>query len=284
MDLKPIFIVGAFRSGNTLMRMILTSHSQICIPPESSFLHYLEPVFRTGDANLKENILNKLFSDHKFSDWNLDKDEMAAYIDNSYSLPYPEFISGIYLMYLNKIGRNNAQWGDKNPLYVYIIKQLLIYYPKAYIIFLIREPLSIFGSLKRVRFFNLDREQMINEFFRRIKCVADSIQKYKDNHQVMFLSYADFVSSPEKHTLELLEKMNYTFESNMLRFYDNTELISSMLQDKVKYHENLFRPVTNSFIEAENYGLEPNEIALIERNLTIELKVIRNYIAIHSSK
>jgi len=34
----PIFVVGAPRSGTTLLRVILSSHSRLYIPPESDFI------------------------------------------------------------------------------------------------------------------------------------------------------------------------------------------------------------------------------------------------------
>ena len=37
-DNAPFFIVGSGRSGSTLLRLILASHSRICIPPETWFL------------------------------------------------------------------------------------------------------------------------------------------------------------------------------------------------------------------------------------------------------
>ena len=40
-DVTPIFVVGTFRSGTTLLRYLLDTHSRICCPPESKFLLHL---------------------------------------------------------------------------------------------------------------------------------------------------------------------------------------------------------------------------------------------------
>ena len=37
-DIYPVFIIGTFRSGTTLLRYLLDSHSHICSPPETKFL------------------------------------------------------------------------------------------------------------------------------------------------------------------------------------------------------------------------------------------------------
>ena len=52
---NPIFVVGNPRSGTTLLRLVLTSHSKINIPPESNFIirkmkKYKKPKTK-GDKN-----------------------------------------------------------------------------------------------------------------------------------------------------------------------------------------------------------------------------------------
>ena len=64
----PFFIVGVHRSGTTLLRYMLSSHSRIYIPPESDFI----PNFflRRPTAELSErqitDILHTIFSKYRF--------------------------------------------------------------------------------------------------------------------------------------------------------------------------------------------------------------------------
>lgn len=276
--MKPIFIVGVPRSGNTLFRMILTSHSKICIPPESAFLQYIWPIYVSKNDNVTNDILNKLFSDHKFINWNLSKSEVKSYIEKSLDKNYPEFISGIYNLYLKKNHKEHSQWGDKNPIYIALVERILELFPNAWIILLVREPLSIYGSLKRVNFFGRDMKIAINDFFRRIKSVADAIIEYQSNPNVVFVNYSAFVKDPEMNTRTLISKLGYEFEPEMLNFHDNQSFINEMLQSKVKFHENLFKPISGSFIRPDNYGLDETEIDLIEQKLKHELQTIRTFI------
>lgn len=45
--LPPGFVIGVYRSGSTLLRYILDSHSQIAVPPETIFLHPLAELWRS---------------------------------------------------------------------------------------------------------------------------------------------------------------------------------------------------------------------------------------------
>ena len=44
--LGPVFVIGMPRSGTTMLRLALTSHEAICIPPESPFMITLHRRFR----------------------------------------------------------------------------------------------------------------------------------------------------------------------------------------------------------------------------------------------
>jgi len=59
----PLFIVGCSRSGTTLMRLILNTHSKICIPEETRYI----PII---GANL-----------HKYGDLS---EEQFIYFDTGY--------------------------------------------------------------------------------------------------------------------------------------------------------------------------------------------------------
>ncbi len=278
MNNQPIFIVGASRSGNTLIRMILTSHSMICIPPESRFLHYLDTIFHSNSEKRKEALLIKLTSDKKFADWGIDKQTLNEYIKQSLSQSYSDFIAGIYLLYLKKENRANAQWGDKNPMYVFKINRILELFPYAYIILLVREPLSIFGSLKRVKFFGRDMEAAMNDYYQRIRCVAHAITEYQNLSNVIMVNYAGFVGDPEINTRNLIKRLGYAFEPSMLEFHNNKSFIDQMLHSKVRFHENLLKPINSSFIKPDSYDLYPNEVNKIEKHLINELKIIRSFI------
>src|SRR4051794_12157542 len=55
-DNAPFFIIGAGRSGTTLLRLILTGHSRLQIPPETWFLEELVTRFPVVGSLSKEQL------------------------------------------------------------------------------------------------------------------------------------------------------------------------------------------------------------------------------------
>src|SRR5215472_15083187 len=54
-ELMPFFVVGAQRSGTTMLRLMLNSHSRIAVPFESAFLCQYPNLAQYGDLRNKSN-------------------------------------------------------------------------------------------------------------------------------------------------------------------------------------------------------------------------------------
>ncbi len=109
---KPIFIIGAERSGTTLLRIILASHSNICIPPESKFMLRLYPEYR--DIKNRDDVkrfIDDLGSDHFFKMWKLDIDLIKNELFEIDEINYTNIVSKIYRLYAEN--EHKEIWGDK---------------------------------------------------------------------------------------------------------------------------------------------------------------------------
>lgn len=92
----PIFLVGAHRSGTTLLRLIVDSHSRIACPPESFFVAPFQEVLR--DEKAMEGLRAMGFSEaHVLSRLR----ETVSYFFEIYTA-----------------ARGKQRWADKTPSYV----------------------------------------------------------------------------------------------------------------------------------------------------------------------
>jgi hypothetical protein len=154
----PIFIVGAPRSGTTMLQYRLRNHPSISLPTGEShfFIPFCSNAANFGDLSTIESVRAVLAAMYKQSPAFLDSDlhgikfdidrlARELYEENRSSMP--AIISGIYEK--NARGEGKVRWGDKTPYYVLHMPRLLEWFPDAQIVHIIRDgrdvALSLFG-------------------------------------------------------------------------------------------------------------------------------------------
>lgn len=125
-DGPPIFILGCPRSGTTLVRKILNSHSRIACPGESWFLYPLlqqlaNPDIRAGLESL-----------------DVYRPELVKNI-RAWGL---HFFEG----YLYRTGK--ARWADKSPLYTLVAEQVVEVFGDVRIIHCLRHGMDVAHSMR----------------------------------------------------------------------------------------------------------------------------------------
>ena len=145
---SPIFIVGAPRSGTTLLQYMLRSHPNISLPTGES--HFFIPLFRNadsfGDLNEAKNIRKVLeamyqqsadFLDTDIHGIKFDIDRLTTQFKQEGRNTISAIISGLFEK--NALGEGKQRWGDKTPYYVLHMKTILQLFPDAQFIHLIRD-------------------------------------------------------------------------------------------------------------------------------------------------
>jgi hypothetical protein len=157
-NVRPIFVIGAPRSGTTLFQYMLRSHPRISMPTGES--HFFVPMFRDesrfGDLTRVENVRSMLASIYshpkraEFFDTDLhgidfDIDRLATESITEGRSTMQAVFAGIFEK--NAAGEGKARWGDKTPYYVLHMPLLLERFPGAQFIHLIRDGRDVALSL-----------------------------------------------------------------------------------------------------------------------------------------
>lgn len=165
---RPIFIVGAPRSGTTLLQYMLRSHPAISLPTGES--HFIVPLYRKqgefGDLSREENIRRVLeameaqsaeFLHTDLHGLRFDTATLARELAERGCHSMRDVISGLFAM--NASGESKRRWGDKTPYYVLHIPKLLEWWPDAQIIHIVRDgrdvALSMFARRHDFRTYNV---------------------------------------------------------------------------------------------------------------------------------
>ena len=271
---NPIFIVGVPRSGTTLLRLILTSHSRICIPPESTFFIDLAEKYDSDNIlrNNTKDFIAELYENKKFQEWNIDKSYLEQKLEENQPFSYSECISLIYELYLTKNSSSACIWGDKNPTYIYNIDSIFQYFPQARVIHIVRDLRAVYASLKKISENKLWGENSSNF---TIHSVSDMWNKaldisinYKNDKRFCLLKYEDLVSQPQKEINKLCQWLNLDFEREMLSFHQKNVDKNLVPKHRLKWHENTLMPINSNKTDSWRDKLSQIEIEEIE---------IRNY-------
>lgn len=138
----PFFIIGAPRSGTTILRDVLRLHPRLECPEETHFFRWTDPYrsprYRQHYAH------SKLFARHR---------EIDGIKNFPFHVTLQKGISRGQMQdwygreFLKVRGNPDGRWFDKTPQNVYGILLLSEYYPRARFIHLHRNPLNVVASL-----------------------------------------------------------------------------------------------------------------------------------------
>lgn len=266
---NPIFILGNPRSGTSLLRLMLDSHTAIGIPPESHFFLWLEEKYGDWDEVFLEDYLEDLFLSTKFETWNLKKHDLKNFILSNSCDSYAKLTSLVYLFYSINNQPDISFWGDKNSLWVDKLEKIDFYYPNAYYVFIVRDGRDVACSYK-----SLNKKQMLHKYAPKLDNDVSEIAKKWSFHNTKvdsFLSkisinnfvkirYEDLVNKPEETLKNVLKMLGLSLEKEQLNYFKRTR---ESIEPDIFFHwkEKLLKP-----LDVDNIGKYKNELTNDEIN------------------
>ncbi|MGI9020601.1 MAG: sulfotransferase [Solirubrobacterales bacterium] len=115
------FVVGAPRSGTTLLRAMLDAHPQLAIPAETHFIPMLVrrwcklEAAGAGSDELCRMTLELIVSHRRWADLGLDAGALAAHLEAIRPLRLPDAVRCVHVVKAREAGK--PRWGDSTPGY-----------------------------------------------------------------------------------------------------------------------------------------------------------------------
>jgi hypothetical protein len=195
-------IVGAPRSGTTLLRLMLDSHPELAIPPETGFLALAPKLAGSGDR-LRERFFAAVTGfghpSPAWPDFGIPADEFRRALAELSPFTAAEGFRTFYRLYAARQGK--PRWGDKTPLYCLSLDAIRRALPEARFVHLIRDGRDVAVSLRRM-WFSPGREIETQAAYWR-RCVRAARRAGEGREDYLEVRYEDLVL----HTRPTLERI-----------------------------------------------------------------------------
>lgn len=218
-------ILGNPRSGTTLLRLMLSAHSKVIVPPEAGFAVWLYENW-SGSFSLPCYV-DKLLATKKIESWQLDKEALLEYLYDQNILTLKEAILATYQYYGDVNGAELL--GDKNNFYLHHISTLKELNPNLKYIHLIRDGRDVACS-----YLELMKKSYSSEYAPKLATkVSEIASEWSDNNQLIsqalieqqfiLVRLEDLIEQPQMELEKICKFLGVDREKQMLDFYSKTE-------------------------------------------------------------
>ncbi len=257
---RLIFLIGAPRSGTTLLARMLSSHSQVYGRAEP---HLITPIAHLGyfgnvqkapfDPFNAEQAIKEIVSE-------IPRGE-AGYLD-----ALRAYTDALYAQMLELAPPGKTYFLDKTPAYGLVLPFLTKLYPKAHYVVLTRHPLAVLSSYAE-SFFDGDYEVAINHnpiLQRYVPALAHMVREKPV--PLVWVKYEELVKEPEAQFRRVCEHIGIPFEEKAIAYGESGEAFKG-LGDPTGVHKHA-RPVTTSVSKwAAEIASNPQVLALVSQVL-----------------
>ncbi len=272
---SPIFIVGANRSGTTLLRLILNAHVRIGIPDE---LIYFDthlagvPIERWRSPGLSEERYAAFV--RRFLDGNapavhvLDRPALEQKIlagARDFRRPYRLLLR----TWADRYGK--ARWGEKTPGNLFYADVIHDMFPQARFIHVVRDPRAVVHSMGKVDFFSNDVAFNALAWRKHVTAGRAVLERSVPAAQRITVRYEDLVSAPEEAVRTVCTFLEEDYAPAMLRFHEDAGRYMKK-EAASDFNRAATRPISTSGLQKWKRRLDPETVAVIESLCGAEMR------------
>jgi len=206
---NPVFVIGVFRSGTSLLYSLLNQHPRVALMYECDVWNF-----------------PRLFSKWRFAGNWLERQEFYNQALSRHRLVYGGSLAGleqvktpgdIYKLY--GTGKGVAFWGEKSPFYCSRMHELARQYPGSSFILIWRDPIEVYRSVllagRKTEFFR--RRGMLSRLiFYQEKMIQDAAALGKSGFRVHHVHYADLIDNTADACQKICRFLGIQFDAAML--------------------------------------------------------------------
>lgn len=231
---KPVFVVGAPRSGTTLTARILDLHPEIYSPGES---HFFEDVWSRRDEigslqlpaarSAAVERMTSLFGRFNFPETQNLVDQLLEQGQLQQELAQCDDYRSLYTVMLGRLTQlqGKLRFCDDTPKHLYHLTDILHLFPQAKIIVSIRDPRDFLCSYKNywrrsrdsARVKALYHPIITSLLWRSSVALALKSLKQYSSEQIYLLTYEQLVENPEQQIQQLCSFLEIVYSPKLLQ-------------------------------------------------------------------
>ena len=216
--MKRIFLVGASRSGTTILQSLLAAHPSIISFPETKFFQYL--LSPSKNSLSLEDGLKKFFIDY------IKEPRFLSYFNPNQSELEK---SNALITVLDTLAceKNKDIWLEKTPQHIYYIDYLEKLLPDALFIHILRNGIDVIASTYEATRQNSGPDAWSGEWsidfcIQRWREAISISYQYAEKNNHILVKYEEFVENPRLTLLNICEFAKIDFDESMLVRYKET--------------------------------------------------------------
>jgi hypothetical protein len=212
-------ILGAPRSGTTLLRFMLDAHPLLAIPPETGFFMGVKSLPLDADDSreaLFELITNFPPQGPTWEDFGLARESLLTALNEIEPFDIADGLRAFYRLYAASQGKQ--RFGDKTPLYCEHIGTIRRILPEARFIHLIRDGRDTALSLRPLWFSpGKDIATLAHTWKRLVRAARE-----ESGPDYLEIRYERLLTETETVLHKICEFIDLPFDSAMLRYFERT--------------------------------------------------------------
>lgn len=256
------FVLGFVRSGTTMLRAMLDSHSVLAVPPESYFVVALlqsRARLETTTGLDWPTIIERIESDRYFQDWNLEPDALQALRTDDHIRTTADAVAGLYSAYANVHGK--ARYGDKTPSHLGSVALLAESFPRSRFVHIVRDGRDVVPSVVKMPFGPDGFADAALSWERRIRegrqaGLTLGPDRYLEIH------YESLVADPEGVLADVCRHFDLGYEPTMLDYHSRSDELLTGLRH-TDHIQGIRKPPTAG-LRDWRLDLSPYDVALFE--------------------